>query len=91
MTADRISATPFEIVEEPASGGDVPAEVRRGIREADPPELGPRNWAPLCLSLRDVEGALAGGLYGATTWCWLLVDGLWVAERLRGQGSGAGC
>jgi GNAT superfamily N-acetyltransferase len=89
MTADRISTMPFEIVEEPESGSDVPAEVRRGIREADPPEVGPRNWAPLCLSLRDAEGALVGGLYGATMWGWLLIDGLWVAEGLRGQGLGS--
>src|SRR5207237_10335246 len=34
------------------------------------------------------DGMLAGGLYGATMWRWLLIDGLWVAEQLRGRGLG---
>ena len=79
----------FEIVEEHEDGGEVSAEIRRGIREADPPQVGPRNWAPFCLSLRDAAGTLVGGLYGATTWGWLLVDGLWVAEGLRRRGLGS--
>lgn len=78
----------FEVVEEPGGGGEVPAEIRRGIREADPTEVGPRNWTPLCVSLRDEAGAVAGGIYGATMWGWLLVDGLWVDSALRGRGLG---
>lgn len=80
----------FAVVEEaPGTAADAVAEaVRRGIREADPPAVGPRDWAPLCLALRDASGALAGGLYGATMWRWLLIDGLWVATPWRGQGLG---
>ena len=80
------------VVAEVAAGSAadaVSAEVRRGIREADPPTVPPRDWAVLCLSLRDAAGALVGGLYGATMWGWLLVDGLWVDARLRGQGLGS--
>ena len=79
---------PFEIIEEHESN-DVPAEVRRGIREADPPDVGRRDWQPLCLSLRDGEGRIQGGVYGATMWGWLSIDGLWVAEELRGRNLGS--
>lgn len=44
-------------------------------RDADPPSVGPRDWRPLCLALRDETDALVGGLYGASMWCWLLIDG----------------
>jgi GNAT superfamily N-acetyltransferase len=64
------------------------AAVRRGIRGADPPDVGARDWRPLGLALRAPDGALMGGLYGATMWGWLMVDGLWVAEELRGRGLG---
>src|SRR5690349_18967551 len=80
----------YDIIEEPGDGGDVPAEVRRGIREADPPDVGRRDWVPVCLSLRDATGTLVGGVYGATMWGWLAIDGLWVAKELRGQGLGGG-
>lgn len=62
--------------------------VRRGIREADPPEVGTRDYLPLGLALRAPDGALVGGIYGATMWGWLMVDGLWVDEQLRGRGLG---
>lgn len=70
-------------------GGEVPQAVRAGIRAADPPDVPRRDWVPLCLALRDAGGAIAGGLYGATMWRWLMIDGLWVAPALRGQGFGS--
>ena len=78
-----------EIREEPEDGGNVAEEVRRGIRSSDPAEVGPRDWMPLTLSLRDDARTIVGGLYGATMWGWLVVDGLWVDERLRRQGFGS--
>jgi len=66
----------------------VQAAVRRGIRGADPPDVGVHDWQPLALALRAPHGALLGGLYGATMWGWLMIDGLWVAEELRGRGLG---
>lgn len=71
-----------------AATEQVSAEVRRGIREADPPDVGARDWATLCLSLRADDGTLVGGLYGATMWRWFLIDGLWVAAERRGEGLG---
>src|SRR5689334_20416515 len=64
------------------------AAVRRGIRDADPADVGPRDWQPLTLGLRGRDGSLVGGVYGATMWRWLLIDGLWVDDSLRGRGLG---
>ena len=71
------------------SGGEVPRAVRAGIRGADPADVPARDWVPVCLALRDPEGAILGGMYGATMWSWLMIDGLWVAEELRGKGFGS--
>jgi GNAT superfamily N-acetyltransferase len=79
----------FNIGEEAGDVGRVVADIRRGIREADPPDVGARDYKPLCFALRDATGALRGGLYGATMWNWLLIDGLWVAADLRGNGLGS--
>ena len=80
----------YALVEESgASADEVFAAVRRGIREADPASIGARDWMPLCLSLRDAAGAIVGGAYGATMWRWVVIDGLWVSEALRGQGHGS--
>jgi GNAT superfamily N-acetyltransferase len=78
----------FEITEEHDGGTGIDAEVRRGIREADPPDVGRRDWEPLGLALRDPNGSLHGGAYGATMWGWLMLDGIWVSPDLRGQGHG---
>jgi GNAT superfamily N-acetyltransferase len=83
------SVTHFEIVEEHEDSTEVATAVRRGIREADPPEVGPRDWQPVCLALRGEDRALVGGLYGATMWGWLMIDGLWVARDVRRRGFGS--
>jgi GNAT superfamily N-acetyltransferase len=72
----------------PADGSELSALVRKGIREADPTDLGPRDWVPVNLALDDHDGSLIGGLYGATMWRWLMIDGLWVAAEHRGKGQG---
>ena len=64
------------------------AAVRDGIRAADPPDVGARDWQPLNLAVRNDDGLLVGGLYGASMWTWLLIDGLWVAREIRGRGIG---
>jgi GNAT superfamily N-acetyltransferase len=78
----------FEITEEHDRGTGIDAEVRRGIREADPPDVGRRDWEPLAVALRDGNGSLHGGAYGATMWGWLMLDGIWVSPGLRGRGHG---
>jgi GNAT superfamily N-acetyltransferase len=48
-----------------------------------------RNWQVVSLALRDFDGVIVGGLYGATMWSWLMIDGLWVTKALFGQGLGS--
>ena len=79
----------IEIVTEREMTDDVFAAIRQGIRAADPPDVGARDWEPLCLSLRDADGTILGGLYGATMWRWLAIDGLSVTAELRGRGYGS--
>jgi GNAT superfamily N-acetyltransferase len=47
------------------------------------------DYAPFGILARGEDGALVGGLVGGTSYGWLLVKVLWVAEELRGQGLGA--
>ena len=77
----------YQLDPEP-DGTLLPPAVRRGIAQADPADVGPRDWVPVCLALRDEADAIIGGLYGATMWRWLMIDGLWVDAALRGQGLG---
>ncbi|HWF76758.1 MAG TPA: GNAT family N-acetyltransferase [Caulobacteraceae bacterium] len=49
---------------------------------------GPLNFERVFLSVRDADGALVGGLLGATYWGWLFVSVLFVDEALRGTGVG---
>ncbi len=66
----------------------LPQQVRQGIRQADPEDVGRRDWQTLNLALRSEDGLVVGGLYGATMWSWLMIDGLWVAPTLRRLGHG---
>jgi GNAT superfamily N-acetyltransferase len=77
----------YEVIEE-SDHESLFTAIRDGIRRADPPDVGPRDWRPLNLGLRGRDGVLVGGMYGATMWEWLMIDGLWVAETLRGRGLG---
>ena len=75
-------------IDDKADASTLPAEVRRGIAEADPRDVGRRDWQPITLALREQSGSVVGGLYGATMWSWLMIDGLWLSAGLRGQGLG---
>ena len=67
----------------------VQAAVRDGIRSADPRDVGRRDWQPVAIAARAPDGRMIGGVYGATMWSWLMIDGLWVDEALRGRGIGS--
>jgi GNAT superfamily N-acetyltransferase len=60
-------------------------DVYAGIAAADPPGVGPRNFKPLQLAVRDESGILIAGLDGGTAWRWLHVYALWVAAPYRRQ------
>jgi ribosomal protein S18 acetylase RimI-like enzyme len=49
----------------------------------------PRNYRPVGFLLRDENGALVGGLIGATVWGWLQIRDLWIVAHARGQGWGS--
>lgn len=72
----------------PTDASELSALVRKGIREADPADVGPRDWVPVNLAIEDNEGTVIGGVYGATMWKWLMIDGLWVAAEHRSKGLG---
>jgi GNAT superfamily N-acetyltransferase len=56
------------------------ASLRRNVPASD--------YAPLGVLARDAGGRIVGGLSGGTSYGWLLVRILWVAEELRGHGLG---
>lgn len=62
--------------------------IERALVEHNEARSEPRNYQPLALFLRNVEGEIVGGLCGHTVWGWLFVSQLWVAEDLRGQDYG---
>ena len=77
----------FTLTEE-TDDESVQEAIRRGIRSADPPDVGKRDYQPLTLALRAPDRSLVGGVYGATMWGWLMVEGLWVSQEVRGRGLG---
>ncbi len=79
---------PYTITAEADDSSAVHEAIRRGIRGADPSDVGACDYEALCLTLRDADDRVVGGLVGATMWAWLMIDGLWVAEARRGRGLG---
>lgn len=75
-------------IEQITDGESLSAAVRKGIRESDPDDLGGRDWKPVNIALKSDDGSVVGGVYGATMWGWLMIDGLWVSPSLRGSGWG---
>jgi GNAT superfamily N-acetyltransferase len=64
------------------------AAVERGLLAFNEARLGPADWKPVRLVVRDAGNAVVGGLIGQTRWRWLYVAKLWVAETARGRGVG---
>ena len=78
----------LETIKDEEHIGDVQAAIRRGILGGDPRSVGARDYEEVTLALRDADGTIRGGLYGATMWGWLVIDGLWVDGAVRGRGLG---
>jgi GNAT superfamily N-acetyltransferase len=77
-----------EILFEP-DPGEVADEIEARLLASLRSNVPPNDSAPFALIARDGDGALLGGLVGSTSYGWLLIKVLWVAEHLRGQGLGA--
>ena len=67
-------------------------EVRRAIAAPlvrfNESQVGPSGNRPLVVELRDANGTIVGGLWGATAYGWLFTQLLAVPEQSRGQGLG---
>lgn len=63
-------------------------ELLDGLREFNRPFLRNREWGPVGVFCRDVNGKMTGGLIGTCKSEWLCISYLWVSETLRGSGLG---
>ncbi|MEK7466288.1 MAG: GNAT family N-acetyltransferase [Planctomycetota bacterium] len=70
----------------PQSGQD---QIWKGLREFTESIAGPKNNQPLHVVARAPDGAILGGLIGASAWGWLFIDGLWVEAPHRNAGLGS--
>ncbi|MFZ6843588.1 GNAT family N-acetyltransferase [Undibacterium sp. RuTC16W] len=62
--------------------------VIKGLTEFNAQHTGGAVHQYLLVTVRDSEGALVGGLLGATYIGWLQVQAVWLSDSLRGQGYG---
>jgi predicted N-acetyltransferase YhbS len=67
--------------------GAFAAEIEDRLIESLRRNLPPNDSEPLTLVARDGP-TIIGGLIGSTSYGWLLVNILWVAEEMRGRGLG---
>ena len=62
--------------------------ILAGIIAYNEGEAGPSGHRLLAVLVKDEDGKVLGGLWGATHWQWLFVHLLWLPETLRGAGLG---
>lgn len=62
--------------------------IGHGVSAYNTQQAGENRYQLLCFTLQAPDGAIAGGLIGATYYGWFYVDLLWVREDLRGHGYG---
>jgi GNAT superfamily N-acetyltransferase len=65
------------------------AEIETRLLDSLKQNVPASDYAPFAVLARDREGAILGGLIGGTSYGWLLIKNLWIAQDLRGQGLGA--
>lgn len=64
-------------------------EIETRLLESLKQNVPASNYASFGILARDDKGEILGGLIGGTSYGWLLIKILWVAEELRSQGLGA--
>ena len=74
-------------VELEPQAGDMHALIK-GLTDFNAQHTGDAVQQYLLVTVRDSEGALVGGLLGATYVGWLQVQVVWLSDSLRGQGYG---
>jgi GNAT superfamily N-acetyltransferase len=83
------SSTLITITQDEDPNGAFADQLERELRAALRQNVPSSDGKPLTLVARDLQGSMVGGLIGSTSYGWLLVKMLWVAEELRDQGFGA--
>jgi GNAT superfamily N-acetyltransferase len=68
--------------------GPARREILKGLRAYNTRAVGPFEFKPLSVTLRD-RGAIVGGLVGETYLGWMFISLLWVADEFRGKGFGS--
>ncbi len=63
-------------------------QVRQGLYQHNRAKVGSRHFHELSVILQEENGRVVGGVVGGTIWGWFLVEAVWVADELRGQGYG---
>ena len=84
-----ISKSPLAIAQEAAPSPETIGAFADGFEAYNSRFAGPENETPLWLIARDAEGAVCGGLKGQTSWDWLYVDWLWIADAHQRTGAGS--
>lgn len=83
-----VTSAGITIIAEDDTDAAIAHAIDRRLVEALRQNVPPNDAQPLSLVARR-EGDLIGGLVGSTSYGWLLVKMLWVAEGERGHGLGA--
>ena len=84
---DRSTSAVNVSVEADAAAADV-AWINERLSEHAAEVIGPVDYVPLTVFLRDAQGRLFGGLLGYSIWSGVQIDSLWVDPSLRRQGYG---
>lgn len=63
--------------------------IQQGINEFNQQQAGDYHYKKLCLSLRDAEQKIVGGLVGETYWEWFYIELFWISEPYRQEGYGS--
>ena len=59
------------------------------LNEFNEAQVGPGDYRPIAVLLRDENGHVLGGMWGATSYGWLFTQLLVVTAHLRGRGFGS--
>jgi GNAT superfamily N-acetyltransferase len=63
--------------------------IQQGINQFNQQQAGDYNFKKLCLSLRDAEQKIVGGLVGETYWECFYIELFWISEPYRKDGYGS--
>lgn len=78
----------FDVSLDEAPSDEIVGCIENGLLEALGSKAATNRFGTLSVIARDRDGELVAGLIGTTSYGWLLVKMLWVAEAVRRQGLG---